>query len=239
MTSADWDRLGLSARRAGRRPPVADSGRRSCRALPAGNASRWNDHSGRFTLSLLLTARFGLGLCAGYPLLSPARISSPRLSDASHRHPRHPSMSSPEEDYDDGSVQNAKKRRIQRACDMCRRKKSTSSHLRARRTKSSDDPPLPPQSDVSPRILSLSCPNANQHVRSRPIPVRPFPGDGAQMPNNRCSNCVSYRLECTYVEAAKVRPTMLPPSPARAQLPTEARPSQGVRTLLFPARVTR
>ncbi|KAI0364475.1 hypothetical protein BV20DRAFT_1039391 [Pilatotrama ljubarskyi] len=63
-------------------------------------------------------------------------------------------MSSPEEDYNDGdSVQNAKKRRIQRACDMCRRKKS----------------------------------------------------DGAQMPNNRCSNCVSYRLECTYVEAAKVR----------------------------------
>ncbi|KAI0649560.1 fungal-specific transcription factor domain-containing protein [Trametes meyenii] len=64
-------------------------------------------------------------------------------------------MSSPEEDYNDGdSVQNAKKRRIQRACDMCRRKKS----------------------------------------------------DGAQMPNNRCSNCVSYRLDCTYVEAAKVRP---------------------------------
>ncbi|KAI9070185.1 hypothetical protein FKP32DRAFT_1543831, partial [Trametes sanguinea] len=64
-------------------------------------------------------------------------------------------MSSPEEDYNDGgdSVQNAKKRRIQRACDMCRRKKS----------------------------------------------------DGAQMPNSRCSNCVSYRLECTYVEAAKKR----------------------------------
>lgn len=35
-------------------------------------------------------------------------------------------MSSPEEDYNDGdSAQNAKKRRIQRACDMCRRKKST------------------------------------------------------------------------------------------------------------------
>ncbi|KAH9847217.1 fungal-specific transcription factor domain-containing protein [Lenzites betulinus] len=62
-------------------------------------------------------------------------------------------MSSPEEDYEGDSVQNAKKRRIQRACDMCRRKKS----------------------------------------------------DGAQMPGNRCSNCVSYRLECTYVEAAKVR----------------------------------
>ncbi|KAI0787277.1 fungal-specific transcription factor domain-containing protein [Fomes fomentarius] len=62
-------------------------------------------------------------------------------------------MSSPEEDYNDDAAQNAKKRRIQRACDMCRRKKS----------------------------------------------------DGAQMPSNRCSNCVSYRLECTYVEAAKKR----------------------------------
>ncbi|KAI0706989.1 fungal-specific transcription factor domain-containing protein [Earliella scabrosa] len=64
-------------------------------------------------------------------------------------------MSSPEEDYDGDGAQNAKKRRIQRACDMCRRKK-------------------------------IRC-------------------DGAQMPNNRCSNCVSYRLECTYVEAAKKR----------------------------------
>ncbi|OSC97677.1 hypothetical protein PYCCODRAFT_1376657 [Trametes coccinea BRFM310] len=74
-------------------------------------------------------------------------------------------MSSPEEDYNDGgeSVQNAKKRRIQRACDMCRRKKS----------------------------------------------------DGAQMPNSRCSNCVSYRLECTYVEAAKVRPPPRYPRIAR------------------------
>ncbi|KAI0819293.1 fungal-specific transcription factor domain-containing protein [Trametes gibbosa] len=62
-------------------------------------------------------------------------------------------MSSAEEDYEGDSAQNAKKRRIQRACDMCRRKKS----------------------------------------------------DGAQMPGNRCSNCVSYRLECTYVEAAKKR----------------------------------
>ncbi|KAH9910329.1 fungal-specific transcription factor domain-containing protein [Epithele typhae] len=62
-------------------------------------------------------------------------------------------MSSPEEDYNDDFGQNAKKRRIQRACDMCRRKKS----------------------------------------------------DAAQMAGNRCSNCVSYRLECTYVEAAKKR----------------------------------
>lgn len=29
-------------------------------------------------------------------------------------------------------------------------------------------------------------------------------GDGVHMPGNRCSNCVSYSLECTYVEASKV-----------------------------------
>ncbi|KAI0741238.1 fungal-specific transcription factor domain-containing protein [Irpex lacteus] len=46
-----------------------------------------------------------------------------------------------------------KKRRVQRACDICRRKK----------------------------------------------------GDGGQMPNNRCSNCITYNHECTYVEAAKKR----------------------------------
>ena len=26
------------------------------------------------------------------------------------------------------------------------------------------------------------------------------------MPNNRCTNCITYNLECTYVEAAKVCP---------------------------------
>jgi hypothetical protein len=25
------------------------------------------------------------------------------------------------------------------------------------------------------------------------------------MPNNRCTNCITYNQECTYVEAAKVR----------------------------------
>jgi hypothetical protein len=30
-------------------------------------------------------------------------------------------------------------------------------------------------------------------------------GDGIHMPGNRCSNCVSYDLDCTYVEASKVR----------------------------------
>ncbi|KAF8896036.1 fungal-specific transcription factor domain-containing protein [Infundibulicybe gibba] len=67
-------------------------------------------------------------------------------------------MSSNEDDYPNESENtdkpfNAKKRRIQRACDICRRKKS----------------------------------------------------DGVQMPGNRCSNCIAYSFECTYVEAAKKR----------------------------------
>ncbi|KIP05402.1 hypothetical protein PHLGIDRAFT_60579, partial [Phlebiopsis gigantea 11061_1 CR5-6] len=66
-------------------------------------------------------------------------------------------MSSAEEDQhdtEDGLPQSLlKKRRVQRACDICRRKK----------------------------------------------------GDGGQMPNNRCTNCITYNQECTYIEAAKVR----------------------------------
>ncbi|KAI0035390.1 fungal-specific transcription factor domain-containing protein, partial [Vararia minispora EC-137] len=64
-------------------------------------------------------------------------------------------MSSGEDDSNDGNHfgRDAKKRRVQRACDMCRRKK----------------------------------------------------GDGGQMPGNRCSNCIAYNQECTYVEAAKKR----------------------------------
>ncbi|QRV74945.1 Fungal specific transcription factor domain [Ceratobasidium sp. AG-Ba] len=50
---------------------------------------------------------------------------------------------------------NVKKRRVQRACDVCRRKK-------------------------------VRC-------------------DGATRPGNRCSNCIAFNFECTYVEAAKKR----------------------------------
>ncbi|KAG6370771.1 hypothetical protein JVT61DRAFT_10973 [Boletus reticuloceps] len=67
-------------------------------------------------------------------------------------------MSSAEEDYNDVDnpstlVPGSKKRRVQRACDTCRRKKS----------------------------------------------------DGSQMPGNRCSNCIAYSFECSYIEAAKKR----------------------------------
>ncbi|KAF9256488.1 hypothetical protein L218DRAFT_966338 [Marasmius fiardii PR-910] len=61
-------------------------------------------------------------------------------------------MSSDEETYDGAQ---AKKRRVQRACDVCRRKK-------------------------------IRC-------------------DGVQMPGNKCSNCIAYSLDCSYIEAAKKR----------------------------------
>ncbi|RDB28769.1 Activator of stress genes 1 [Hypsizygus marmoreus] len=66
-------------------------------------------------------------------------------------------MSSNEEDYNDpdNTSQSSKKRKVQRACDTCRRKK-------------------------------IRC-------------------DGGQMPGNRCSNCIAYSFDCTYIEAAKKR----------------------------------
>ncbi|KAG1759731.1 fungal-specific transcription factor domain-containing protein [Suillus occidentalis] len=74
-------------------------------------------------------------------------------------------MSSAEDEYNEHdnaqALPGSKKRRVQRACDICRRKKS----------------------------------------------------DGSQMPGNRCSNCIAYNFECTYVEAAKVR------APLRNEVP--------------------
>ena len=39
-----------------------------------------------------------------------------------------------------------------------------------------------------------------------------YQGDGGQMPGNRCSNCIAFHFQCTYVEAAKVRPPFYPVS---------------------------
>ncbi|KZV94714.1 hypothetical protein EXIGLDRAFT_748493 [Exidia glandulosa HHB12029] len=91
-------------------------------------------------------------------------------------------MSSAEEDYNDNEDGNSptgdearnKKRKVQRACDVCRRKK-----IRC----------MPPTA-AERRNVALT--NART-------------GDGGQMPNNRCSNCIAYSFDCTYVEAAKKR----------------------------------
>ncbi|KAG6845260.1 hypothetical protein H0H87_011995 [Tephrocybe sp. NHM501043] len=91
-------------------------------------------------------------------------------------------MSSNEEDYNDNdNSQAAKKRRIQRACDICRRKK-------------------------------IRC-------------------DGGQMPGNRCSNCIAYSFECTYVEAAKKRG---PPKGYVERLETRVEKLEKVLTKLYP-----
>ncbi|TFK36748.1 fungal-specific transcription factor domain-containing protein [Crucibulum laeve] len=88
-------------------------------------------------------------------------------------------MSSNEDEYNDGessfsTAQGMKKRRIQRACDICRRKKIR----------------------CTVRIVVL---------RGSTFENICFIGDGVQMPGNRCSNCIAYSFECTYVEAAKKR----------------------------------
>jgi hypothetical protein len=108
-------------------------------------------------------------------------------------------MSSNEEEYNDtenpsGSLHGSKKRRIQRACDVCRRKKSAS-HL------------------LEFKFFSDTC-NDNLVVRCE-VPkdsrlniislISARVGDGGQMPGNRCSNCIAYNFDCMYVEAAKVR----------------------------------
>ncbi|TFY75185.1 hypothetical protein EWM64_g8827, partial [Hericium alpestre] len=92
---------------------------------------------------------------AQFPSL-PLGFLSPVFSSSARQPTNSDPMSSADEDPNENeNAQNAKKRRVQRACDVCRRKK-------------------------------IRC-------------------DGGQMPGNRCSNCIAYNFECTYVEAAKKR----------------------------------
>ena len=100
-------------------------------------------------------------------------------------------MSSHEEEYNDAdnfSAQGLKKRRIQRACDICRRKKSMLTRSESV-LKSLN------------RISSSMLVSFSSRLSGALIFII---GDGVQMPGNRCSNCVSYSLDCTYVEASKV-----------------------------------
>ncbi|GLB45768.1 putative fungal specific transcription factor [Lyophyllum shimeji] len=90
-------------------------------------------------------------------------------------------MSSNEEDYNENENPLSKKRRVQRACDICRRKK-------------------------------IRC-------------------DGGQMPGNRCSNCIAYSFDCTYVEAAKKRG---PPKGYVERLENRVEKLEKVLTRLYP-----
>jgi hypothetical protein len=107
-------------------------------------------------------------------------------------------MSSNEDDCIDGdslATQGLKKRRIQRACDICRRKKSTSNQTLS----------LIETFRYIDIVYLVRC----QSLFTIYMPVLHLniviTGDGVHMPGNRCSNCVSYDLDCTYVEASKVR----------------------------------
>ena len=118
--------------------------------------------------------------------------------------------------------------------------------------------PFSPSPFSSRATVRCESPFFSERPPRRPAPfpltylISLVAGDGAQMPNNRCSNCSSYRLDCTYVEAAKVRLflSLPPPSPSfrRPCLPTalsrtpfpmlsslaEARSPQGVSDLRPP-----
>lgn len=104
-------------------------------------------------------------------------------------------MSSTEDDANDENQnlgQESRKRSVRRACDACRRKKSKLYLL-----------------ITSARIYSYTAPVRCMHSQSsslsRHASMTPdLVGDGVQMPQNRCLNCITSKLECTYVEAAKV-----------------------------------
>lgn len=99
-------------------------------------------------------------------------------------------MSSNEEEYDPSNVN--KKRRIQRACDICRRKKSRLlMFFGSRNTKDWCEWKL---------VRCTSIPESRLTVPYSSFGI----GNGVQMPGNRCSNCITNNYECTYVETARV-----------------------------------
>ena len=147
-------------------------------------------------------------------------------------------MSSPEEDYNDGDLasQNAKKRRIQRACDMCRRKKSTSAHSRTHILNA--DPPhscpavrcklpfvLSPETLLASRsydeeALTSASPRSHHQAMARRCPTTAVPTVSpivSSAPMSKLPRCV-------------IRP--IPVRSAIPQLPAEARASQRVSNAL-------
>ena len=152
-------------------------------------AAHWRSRSTPVAKDCLFRGNLPLDsiVTAGPPISYLVSTESAKILDQIHL-----LMSSNEDDYNDGdnlSAQNSKKRRIQRACDICRRKKSMSK-MQCRRN-------IFLYCIFSSMLVSFSS------YRASPILISII-GDGVQMPGNRCSNCVSYSLECTYVEASKV-----------------------------------
>jgi len=86
-----------------------------------------------------------------------------------------------------------KKRQVQRACDVCRRKKSNVPALQFSR-----------HSQLM--TSSVRC----ERPPSLPPPPLIVLGEGRHIPYEKCSNCAMYSSECTYVEATKVRLHTLP-----------------------------
>jgi len=105
----------------------------------------------------------------------------------------------------------AKKRKLQRACDTCRRRKGrpyiyteeTSGLISIPRTSRAvrcafASTLLPSQTD---RYLAICC----------CIPALFFEtGDGPSKPANRCTNCVTGNHSCTYVESKPVGTLIIP-----------------------------
>ncbi|KAF8176911.1 fungal-specific transcription factor domain-containing protein [Mycena galopus ATCC 62051] len=83
-----------------------------------------------------------------------------------------------EEEYEHDFTR-GNKRRVQRACDVCRRRKSASSSFLS--------------IHFSVLEFDINCP--------------PGRCDGSQKPGNKCSTCIDAKLDCTYLQATTKRTT--------------------------------
>lgn len=112
-------------------------------------------------------------------------------------------MSSAEEDDDlqRGDGANAKKRRVQRACDVCRRKKGECWFF-----------------------LYL------ERGRSRFGPRIPVRCDGATRAGNRCSNCIAFNFDCTSVALTCRMATLFTAPVDMSKRPRSVGPLKGINS---------
>jgi len=106
-------------------------------------------------------------------------------------------MSSAEDDRVDSPFdrprkpRDSKKRRVARACDICRRRKGVYATFTLLHCTSSYAP--------CSSVYVLFC------FPSKSVTQTEVPGDGEQGPGRKCANCATAGLECSYVQAMKVR----------------------------------